>query len=68
MIRKIDHLGFGKTDSVLRFKKPKDCNEVRSFLGLVNYMGRFIPNLADLSGPLHRENGYGENKHMLTIT
>ena len=46
--------GLGKIDSVLSFKQPKDCDEVRSFLGLVNYLGRFIPNLADLSGPLRK--------------
>ena len=35
-------------------RAPKDAEEVRSFLGLVNYSGRFIPNLATVSEPLRR--------------
>ena len=35
-------------------RAPKDAEEVRSFLGLVNYSGRFIPNLATISEPLRR--------------
>lgn len=28
--------------------------EVRSFLGLVNYVGKFVPNLATVSNPLRQ--------------
>ena len=31
---------------------PKNASEVRSFLGMVQYCGRFIPKLADISAPL----------------
>ena len=27
--------------------------ELRSFLGLVNYFGKFVPNLASIAGPLN---------------
>ena len=32
---------------------PKDPQQLRSFLGLVNYYGKFIPNLATLLQPLN---------------
>ena len=31
---------------------PKNASEVRSFLGMLQYCGRFIPNLAKISAPL----------------
>ena len=46
--------GAGKVESVLAFRQPKCASEIRSFMGLVNYMGRFIPHLADLSEPLRK--------------
>lgn len=35
-----DHL-----EAVSKFREPKNAEEVRSFLGLVNYVGKFIPDL-----------------------
>lgn len=35
-----------KISAVLKFRSPKSSEEVRSFLGLVGYIGRFIPDLA----------------------
>lgn len=34
--------------------KPKNAAEVRSFLGLVNFSARYIPNLATVAEPLRR--------------
>ena len=31
---------------------PRSCDEVRSFLGMANYVRRFIPGLADQTAPL----------------
>ena len=31
---------------------PQDVETIRSFLGLVNYLNRFSPHLAELSEPL----------------
>lgn len=44
----------GKVKAVVEAREPESVSEVRSFLGLVNYSGKFIPNLATLSEPLRR--------------
>lgn len=41
-----------KLESIRKFREPTTSEEVRSFLGLVNYVGKFIPNLATLTEPL----------------
>lgn len=41
-----------KVYSVIRFRQPKTCEEVRSFLGLITFVGKFIPNLATITEPL----------------
>lgn len=41
-----------KIEAIQSFRPPRSCEEVRSFLGLVNYVGSFIPNLASISFPL----------------
>ena len=33
-------------------KEPKDASEVRSFMGLVQYSAKFIPNLASVARPI----------------
>ena len=41
-----------KLEAVRRFKAPTNATEVRSFLGLVTFVAKFIQNLADLARPL----------------
>ena len=41
-----------KVSAVVNMSSPQNKEELRSFLGLVNYLGKFIPNLADLTVPL----------------
>lgn len=41
-----------KVNAILSFRPPSCESEVRSFLGLANYMNKFIPNLATLDEPL----------------
>lgn len=41
-----------KVESIQKFRAPANTEEVRSFLGLVNYVGAFIPDLATISFPL----------------
>lgn len=36
------------------FRKPETLDEVHSFLGLINYIGKWIPNLATLTEPLRK--------------
>lgn len=43
-----------KVKAVKEFRAPTSAEEVRSFLGLANYVGKFIPNLATISEPLRR--------------
>ena len=53
----IDRPGLHKTrpkiDAVLNYKQPANVTELRSFLGLVNYNHRFLPNLASTLHPLY---------------
>ena len=38
-----------KVKALVNAREPQSVFEVRSFLGLVNYSGKFIPDLATLS-------------------
>ncbi|KAJ8047536.1 hypothetical protein HOLleu_06562 [Holothuria leucospilota] len=42
----------GKISDIQNTKVPKDASEVRSFLGLTQYLARFIPNYASITAPL----------------
>ena len=54
----LSNQGIGPTESrveaVVDAREPQNAEEVRSFLGLVNFSARFIPNLASIAEPLHR--------------
>lgn len=41
-----------KIRSVQAFRQPKTAEETRSFLGLITFVGKFIPNLATTTEPL----------------
>lgn len=43
-----------KVDAIQRFRNPANPKELRSFMGLVNYVGKFIPNLSTISAPLRK--------------
>ena len=43
-----------KVEAVLKAREPENATEVRSFLGLVNFNARFMPNLATIAEPLRR--------------
>ena len=43
-----------KTESIQNIKPPTSAGEVRSFLGLVNYCHKFIPNYSTVAEPLRR--------------
>ena len=42
-----------KVKAVVNAPDPKDVSELRSFLGIVNYYGKFLPNLATTLAPLY---------------
>lgn len=43
-----------KTKAIASFRTPKDAAEVRSFLGLANFVAPFIDGFGDLTEPLRR--------------
>ena len=64
-VKKLDFLGYrvsaeglstcaDKIKAVASFPRPQDLSAVRSFLGLINYYGKFIPKLSTIAEPLNR--------------
>ena len=47
------HAMESKLDAIVQAPQPRNLQELRSFLGLLNYYGKFIPNLASLLHPLN---------------
>ncbi|KAJ8356525.1 hypothetical protein SKAU_G00193190 [Synaphobranchus kaupii] len=43
-----------KVAAIVDTPPPQNISQLRSFLGLLNYYGRFIPNLSSLLQPLHK--------------
>ncbi|XP_036340795.1 uncharacterized protein K02A2.6-like [Rhagoletis pomonella] len=43
-----------KIETIRDFRPPQSKEEVRSFLGLVTYVGKFLPDLADTTEPLRK--------------
>jgi hypothetical protein len=54
---KIDKHGVHKTkkkmQAIEQMPRPRNVAELRSFLGMINYYGRFIRNLSTILAPLH---------------
>lgn len=42
-----------KVDAIVNTKSPTNVTELKSYLGLLNYYGKFVPNLATTLHPLH---------------
>lgn len=42
-----------KLEAIASAPTPKNVSQLKSFLGMLNYYGKFIPNLSDLLHPLH---------------
>jgi len=42
-----------KIEAILKVKTPTNQTELKSFLGMANHYGKFVPRLADLSSPLN---------------
>lgn len=43
-----------KIQAIQNMKVPTNREEVRAFMGLVNYYGRFVKNLSDIVHPINR--------------
>ena len=54
----VDAQGLHKTqdkiEAITKAPAPEDVKQVRSFLGLVNYYNKFLPNLATVIQPLNQ--------------
>ncbi|UYV72662.1 K02A2.6-like [Cordylochernes scorpioides] len=42
-----------KVKAIAEMKPPTDVHGVQSFMGMVNFLGRFVPNLAEITKPLN---------------
>ena len=42
-----------KVKAIMNAPTPTDVSQLRSFLGLMNYYGKFLPNLSTVLAPLH---------------
>jgi hypothetical protein len=47
------HTAESKVKAVVEAPDPRNISELRSFLGMVNYYGNFLPNLATTLSPLY---------------
>ena len=65
MVRSVDYLGYhidkqglspipDKVTAIMEAPAPSNVQELRAFLGLVNYYGRFLSQLSTISRPLHQ--------------
>ena len=53
MMQRCSHTSVSKVEAIVKVPAPKNIAELRSFLGMVNYYGIFIPNVASKLHPLH---------------
>ena len=64
MVSEVEYLGHSisakgiqpvivKVRAIKDAPRPQDVSQLRSFLGLLNYYGKFLPNLATLLRPLY---------------
>ena len=42
----------GKCDAIINMPMPNNKTELQRFLGMINYVGKFIPNLSNITQPL----------------
>lgn len=43
-----------KVQAIAKAPRPNDITQVRAFVGMVNYYGRFIRNLPEILEPLYQ--------------
>ena len=48
------HTTSEKLEAIVKAPEPSNVQELRSFLGLLNYYGKFMPNLSTLLHPLNQ--------------
>ena len=45
---------FCKIEAIIEMPNPSNVKELQRFLGMINYLGKFIPNLSDETAPLRK--------------
>ncbi|XP_054267315.1 uncharacterized protein K02A2.6-like [Macrosteles quadrilineatus] len=48
------HQSKALTDAIVNAPKPENVSQLKSYLGLLNYYGKFLPNLSTLLQPLYK--------------
>ena len=48
------HTAESKAQAIVDAPEPRNLTELRSFLGMVNYYGKFLPNLVTMLAPLYK--------------
>ena len=43
-----------KVDAIANAPSPKNVSELKSYLGMINYYQKFLPNLSSVLAPLHK--------------
>ena len=43
-----------KLQAILKLDVSDDCQKLEIFLGMVNYLAKVVPNLAELTAPLRK--------------
>ena len=43
-----------RVEAILKLKEPENVSDLRTVLGMFNYLGKFIPNMATILHPLHQ--------------
>ena len=93
LVKSVDYLGYtidqkdihpfeGKVEAVKAAPNPKNLTELKAYLGLLTYYGKFLPNLAIVLAPLYQllrkdvkwnwgdqeQQSFNKSKEMLTST
>lgn len=45
--------------AIQNMNDPEDIGELRRFLGMVNYVGKFVPNLTSIIKPIQKSKPHG---------
>ena len=45
-----------EVEAITEMPRPRDKAEVKRLLGMINYLGKFLPQLSDISEPLRTLN------------
>ncbi|CAB3995696.1 Retrovirus-related Pol poly from transposon, partial [Paramuricea clavata] len=56
-----------KVEAITKAPEPENINQLRSFLGMINYYHRFLPNVATILEPLHRLLRQGTNDRCIEL-